>query len=422
MPDLNPNYVNPDYATPEQLKQLRAYSDQLLKGSTENDAKSWAGVAGNLIQGLMGSRLRNQAADMERGAIDYKSQQISPVIQSLLSGGKPDAGQIAAVMQNPWNTEATQGAVRGATFPEKTADVYGNPATTSVFGGVRPQPVAPGYTPGFRGETRVGPEGASMPQAFPAPQGAPQAPQGAPNQRSQAPQAPQGFGGLVQQAIPAINTLSANAAGNEANKQFITQIGQRASDAPNIIKFAGALSDLINANKGKVTWGPGAELSQDIKKGLVNFAPGLGDVLKGPVAATDAIQKMSSSLAPVLARQLGGGQGSDAQLANGLMSVPSLHNSEEGALALSDMIVQSAKKDVEAHNFAMQDPVNARKLYLQYLQDHPVVNPLTGSPIMLDIAKQKFIEKNQGASVSEKPKTVIQNGYSYTLQPDGSYK
>ncbi len=393
MADLGGSYVNPDYATPEQLKQLRAQADYLLASSAQPDAKAASGVFGHLLQGLMGGYKTQQAGNQERQAIGYKTQQLSPVIESLLSGQKPDASALSSVIQNPWNTAATQDAVRGATVPEKTTDVYGNPAVNSVFGGVRPQPVAPGYTPGFRGETRVGAEGASMPQAFPAPA---QSPQGA--QRG-APQAQTGFGGVVQQAIPAINTLSANAAGNEANKQFITQIGQRASDAPNIIKFAGTVSDLVNANKGKLTWGPGAELSQEIKKGLVNFAPGLGDVLKGQVAATDAIQKMTSSLAPVLARQLGGGQGSDAQLANGLMSVPSLHNSEAGAVALSDMIIQSAKKDVEAHNYAMQDPVNARKLYQQYLNDHPVINPLTSNPIMLDIGKQKFLEKNKGASV-----------------------
>lgn len=452
MADLGGNYVNPDYATPEQLKQLRAQADQLIGASVAPTAKSKYGILAHALMGFAGNQGINNAANLERQAIGDVSRQ-DPVIQMLTGqaggqpqqGGMPQSGQPVAppaqqpsqapspgpsspisssprvwgdkeaeaaglydspnaqprpvqtaqvpqndfaarfsgFQHNPWANPDQQNLARALVTPSVGTDVNGTPTTTSVVAGQNKLPTGPGVVPGFRSEQTISPDSIHNTVVNPAP----------------------GFtggtgGGGLDGAKRTMNELRQNSVVQGVGGDIVKQDMQFANEAQNVKKAVGTIIDNIKTYGDKMTFGPTAEWSQELKKGLANYAPGFMKDQMGAIAAADGMQKMSATLAGVLAKQMATGSGTDAGLANSLQSVPSLHNSKEGALALGNMIMQTADHQQEMARAVQgaKTPQEWLQLKQQYLASHPIINPVTNNPIDVDIAASK-IRKGGGWSI-----------------------
>lgn len=91
MPDLNTgNFINPDYATPEQAAQLRAYANALQGGAVAPTAKSGAGVIANALMGFMGQHKTDQANQLTRQLAQQSANELNantnPLVQALIHG------------------------------------------------------------------------------------------------------------------------------------------------------------------------------------------------------------------------------------------------------------------------------------------------------------------------------------------------
>lgn len=81
------NFINPAYATPEQVKQLREYAAQLMAPQAAgNIAPSWAGALAGALNPLAGQMRMNQANRLQQGAIQNAAQQ-DPAMQMLQARG-----------------------------------------------------------------------------------------------------------------------------------------------------------------------------------------------------------------------------------------------------------------------------------------------------------------------------------------------
>jgi hypothetical protein len=118
------------------------------------------------------------------------------------------------------------------------------------------------------------------------------------------------------------------------------------------------------------------------------------------IASADSFDKMSAQLTGLLSK----GGGTDAQLFNNLKSVPGSHNSKEGAEALLKMTIQTADQQQALRQAvsAARTPEEYQSLKDNFYKQNPIVNPLTGNPIKLDLEKQKA---TTGAGSYEKTAT-----------------
>lgn len=88
--NLSPNYINPAYATPEQLASLREYAKQLMTGSQQQEVhRPWQGVS-NIVNALVGGYEANRADKMQQASIQSGVDQTTPLIQQLLGGSHPN--------------------------------------------------------------------------------------------------------------------------------------------------------------------------------------------------------------------------------------------------------------------------------------------------------------------------------------------
>lgn len=76
----SPFFVNPAYATPQQLEQMRLYAQQLLK---PQPVKHWAQGVGNIAQALIGGNEAYRADKMQQDVLRTKADQLA----SAYSGG-----------------------------------------------------------------------------------------------------------------------------------------------------------------------------------------------------------------------------------------------------------------------------------------------------------------------------------------------
>lgn len=86
--DLSPNFINPAYATPEQIASLRLYADQLQK---PQPVKNWAQGLSEMTRALMGGYMGYRADQREGQAIDSTAQQAVPAYAAVagLTGAAP---------------------------------------------------------------------------------------------------------------------------------------------------------------------------------------------------------------------------------------------------------------------------------------------------------------------------------------------
>lgn len=466
--DTAPNFINPAYATPEQLASLREYSKQLMTGTGQQKVQRASQGFSNIVNALVGGYEGYRADQLQQQALQQGSAQTEALIAKLLEqpdqsgsapspapssapvasadptipapprpevpssptvvgdlegvasglyeptsspapvGGAPAPGgvqapamtraaapasfsqrfngisprELATVLMNPMVPEQNKAMIRGLITPAAGADVYGRPVTTSIISGVKPMPVGAGVQPGVRTEVGVG--NVKAPAIITPPGSAPAANMRVP-----------GFNGAGGNGIDALAAKDRelgrlgviNAAGSGGQGGVVKEDIEFANQAPQVLKTVGTIADNIKRFGDKLTFGPTAPWSQEVKKLAANYAPGIMKDQLDAIAAADSIEKLSGNLGSLLSRQLSSGTGTDAQMYQGLKTVPGLMQSKEGALAMADMIRQAAEKQQQL-GYILQNPnnwANYGQTKAEFFAQHPIINPLTGHPIEMDI-------------------------------------
>ncbi len=400
-PSAPGNFSNPAYASPEQLKAQRDYAAELLKRSTEGATRP-TGVAAAMIDALTSNIYRNNADRLQSQAAQGNAADVA-AIAAQLQGGQPLNPQtMGHLYANPMASPEARGLVQHLIEPQSITSGYGQPAYQSPSQGVVAPPIRGNYIPSapisqsVEGASQTGPApapGAAMPRggAFggmskPVGWGQGQTPPPAP-----APGEGNAFGGYqgpmtLDQLAAKGRNLSAQKAMSEAQTGVAKQDFSAASTAPDIKRVAGIMLDDINAHGDKMTFGPTAEWSNNIKKIAANYAPGAVKDQLTSIASADSFDKMSAQLTSMLSKS----GGTDAQLFNNMKSVPGSHNSKEGAVALLKMTMQVADQQQalrETTRGKVGDQYEIARN--EFLARNPIINPLTRNPIKLDLEKEK---------------------------------
>lgn len=426
-----PNFTNPSYATPEQLATQRAYAAELQKSSGQ-DVNRPAGAAANFINALMAGVVRNRADSTQQQAAQQNASDQTALITQLQGGQKVDPATIAHIYSNPMASPESRALITALIKPEPVKSEYGQPAYQSPVGGVQAAPIQGNFQPAYR--VHQGAEGVSTDAPFPAP-GAPApgvSPSGPPVQPSPkvwGDQEAQAAGLYPPQAVPVpaprpaaapqggpvppaaappqpspgaptgpltLDALAAKGREFAAQKAYTQGIAgaqtniatadlDAAASAPTIKRVAGVMLDDLHTHGDKMTFGPTAEWSNNVKRVAANYAPGLMKDQLESLASADSFDKMSAQLTSMLAK----GGGTDAQLFNNMKSVPGSHNSKEGAEALLKMVSQVAdqQQGLRQYTAGAKTAQEYEQLRNQYYAQNPIVNPLTGNPIKQDLEK-----------------------------------
>ena len=135
------NFINPAYSTPEQVKQLRDYADQLQKGSIAPTSTSWTGVLAQALMGLSGANKANQATGLQQQGIQSAAIQ-DPVARQLQAANVLPSNGIYGQQQPQVQPQpAAQNSLPGAILQQESGN---NPnAPTSVNGAVGPGQIMP---------------------------------------------------------------------------------------------------------------------------------------------------------------------------------------------------------------------------------------------------------------------------------------
>lgn len=453
-----PNFINPSYATPEQLATQRAYADALTKRSGENVNRP-AGALANMITALTAGLQRNNANQIQSQAAEGNAHDQSALIAQLQGGQKVDPDNLGHIMANPMASPETRALAVHLMTQKPIEDVAGRPAYSSPVTGVQAAPINGAFQPGFRAPETAGSVSTVTP--FPAPGMSPTGPR-APIPSSPkvwgdkeavaaglypTPQAGSGGGGpapgAVLPAAPApvaappasvgsrIDALAAKdrefsaakaltQGGAEAQTGVNQEDIRTASAAPAVIKDLGIIKGIIQTSPG-IAFGPTAQMTAEAKRVIANYAPGLID--EKSLAGADAIEKLNFGLAGQLARSVGGTQG---ELFKAIGATPGTEKSKQGTMVLIDMLQQKAMKDqqlgqlyrkMEAGGQLAGYPA-ARE---QFLTNNPVTNPLTGKPVQMDIAAARKSEAEAAPPKVSSPDEARRypKGTRITL-PDGS--
>ncbi len=447
----SPNFVNPSYASPEQVAAQRAYADALTKRSGENVNRP-AGAFANMITALTAGLERNRASDIQSQAAQSNSSDTAALISQLQHGQTVDPQTAAHLYSNPMASPEARGLVGALITPQGVKSEFGQPGYAAPGLGVHGVTPQGAFTPGYRVEQ--GAEGVHSNAPVPAPgvgMPGPAASPAAP--RAAVPSSPtvwgdkeavaaglypatptrgSGGGGAAPVAgsppAPApvpnrpmtLDELAAKGREFSAQKAF-TQGGADAvtnvqksdiassTDAPTIKRVAGVMLDDLRAHGDKMTFGPTAEWSNTIKRAAANYAPGFMKDQLESLASADSFDKMSAQLTSMLAK----GGGTDAQLFNNMKSVPGSHNSKEGAEALLKMVVQVADQQqaLRQATAGARTAPEYEAVRNDFYAKNPIVNPLTGNPIQQDL--QKAGSQTQGF---EKTATNPQTGEKVGLR------
>jgi hypothetical protein len=415
----SPNFVNPSYATPEQVAQQRAYAAELTKRSGENVNRP-AGAFANMITALTAGIERNRANELQNQAAGQNASDLSDLITQLQSGNvNPQTA--ARVYANPMASPEHRALVGALIAPKAVEDVYGRPGTVSPAAGVRALPVQGNFQPGYRAPESAGSVATTTP--FPAPGVPPTA--GAPVMAPRAPvpsspnvwgdkeaeaaglYPPSGGGGgqasgagLPPAPAPAVSPasrieslaatdrrLSAEKArtesGAKAEGSVIESDVKRAASAPETLKGLGIMKNTIESVGDAMTFGPTAKMSNEARRVIANYAPGLVD--EKALAGADAIEKLNLGLAGALSSQLGL---NPSDIYRSVASVPGNEKSKAGTLALINMMEQAARNDQYVGTEIYQNSKGNLDAYqlarAAYYQHHPIVNPITGNPVQID--------------------------------------
>lgn len=436
-----PNFTNPSYATPEQLAAQRAYAEALTKRSGENVNRP-TGALANMITALTGNLERNRAAQIQQEAAGQNAGDISALISQLQQGKSIDPQTAGRVYANPMASPEHRGLIGALVTPKVTEDVAGRPATVSPSAGAQGLPVQ-GYEPGYRTPESAGSVSTTTAiSAPPFPGGRVPMPAPAPPRMDAV--SPQGgiFGGMnsspvgwnsptptLPTPVPAsapsvgsrIDALAAKDRALSAEKER-TQGGakgesnviesdiKRASSAPETLKGLGIMKNTINSVGDSMTFGPTAKFSNEARRVISNYAPGLVD--EKALAGADAIEKLNLGLAGALSSQLGL---NPSDIYRSVASVPGNEKSKQGTLALINMMEQAARNDQYVGTTLYQNSKGDLGAYqlarAAYYAHHPIVNPITGNSIDIDASKPQ----NAAASY-EKTATNPQTGQKMGLR------
>lgn len=427
MAELFPgNFVNPQYATPEQLATQRAYAAELMKRSGQDVTRPTGAIA-NVLNAITSGLTRNSADTMQREAAARNSADLQALITQLQSG-KVDPATAGRIYANPLASPEHRALVSQLITPQKVEDVVGRPGYSSPSAGIQPAPInaSPGlpFQPGFRAAETAGSVSTTTP--FPAPMptprpavrsspkvwgdkeaeaaglyppsppagGGPQAPASGPPAVA-APAAP---GSRIPQLAAMGRDLDAEAArvkgGAEAEAKVILGDVTRAASAPETLKGLGIMRNTIETVGDKMTFGPTAKLSNEARRVIANYAPGLVD--EKSLAGADAIEKLNLGLAGALSQSLGL---NPSDIYRSVASVPGNEKSKAGTLALINMMEQAARNDQFVGTTIYQQNRGNLSAYQQarqsYYDAHPIINPITGNRVEIDA--QKASQGGRGA-------------------------
>lgn len=104
MPDLMPpNFVNPDYASPEQIAQQRAYAKALQDAAVSGGAKTGIGAIASALMGFQGQRGMGQANAVEQASKQAQTKMLMEGMQDWQTTGNPAKllGAISGPQANP---------------------------------------------------------------------------------------------------------------------------------------------------------------------------------------------------------------------------------------------------------------------------------------------------------------------------------
>lgn len=431
------NFINPSYATPEQVKQQREYAAQLLKGSTEPTAKHWTGALASALMGIRGQGQLDDANQLQRQLLQQgqeglqQAAQNNPLAGALMgiapqaapamsapAAPEPSMGPRSEIPSSPkvWGdkeavaaglyddpaaipknaspiqyqgqprdlsafymnpsipAELKKGVQEGLT-PKTVQDVYGRPGYQTSMGGVKGTLVQGQFQPGVMVPTAVTPEGGISTQL----------PMTAPGQSA--------GGSLTERMQPIMDTakdFGKQGAALKAEREQVAQDVQTAYNTIPIRQTLAAMKDDIQSHGEKMVWGPTADWLNNLKRGIAQHAPGLmSEKDISGLASADSFEKLSAQLQTMVGRQIGG---TDASLLQGMRSVPGSHNSKEGALALIDMLDQvadlNAKYMIKNQYKIGQPGFDMLGEKNKFFEQNPIINPITKKPLRLDLGSK----------------------------------
>jgi hypothetical protein len=314
-----------------------------------------------------------------------------------MRSAQADPRVLGQVLMNPFVPKEAKDYAKSLIEPKPYSDVYGNPGVETVAGGVKAQPVGGGLQPGVRTPTTISPEAISG-TTFNLPPKGGNSPQAVTPVMGGA-----GLGG----AMDTMNRLRMNATGTGAVADIAKADIAAANDAPTIKRVAGVMLNDLQTHGDKMTFGPTAEWSNNVKRVAANYAPGFMKDQLESLASADSFDKMSAQLTSLLSK----GGGTDAQLFNNMKSVPGAHNSKEGAQALLNMTLQVADQQMALRQAvsAAKTPTEYETLKRDFYQKNPIVNPITGNPISLDLKGQQ----DAAGSRNGPPVGTLYNGFRF---------
>jgi hypothetical protein len=430
----SPTFINPAYATPEQLATQRAYAEALTKRSGENVTRPTGAIA-NMITALTAGLERNRANELQSQAAEGNAANMSALIGQLQHGQTVDPNNLGRMIANPMVSPEQRALAIELMRPKAVEDVAGRPGYASPVQGVQAAPVQGAFQPGFRAPESAGsvstttpipapgiaPTGPAMPrppvasgpkvwgdqEAIAAglypPTGAPQRGSGggqqAPGAGTPPAPAPVVPGSRLDQLAAKDRELSAEKertqGGAKAESGVIETDVRRAAAAPETLKGLGIMKNTIQSVGDQMTFGPTAKLSNEARRVIANYAPGLVD--EKALAGADAIEKLNLGLAGSLSQQLGL---NPSDIYRSVASVPGNEKSKAGTLALINMMEQAARNDQYVGTTLYQNSKGDLGAYqlarAAYYAHHPIVNPITGNAIDIDASKPQQGAQNAG--------------------------
>jgi hypothetical protein len=450
--DQQPNFVNPAYASPEQLATQRAYADALMKRSSGNVNRP-AGAIANMVDALTAGLTRNNANTIQQQAAEGNAHDATGIIAALQRGEKPDAATMAHLYANPLSSPEQRDFVGKLITPQAMTSPFGQPGYGSPGTGVNAPPINGAFQPGApmsqstpdASQTFVNPAPAqrAAPVAAPRPGvggvfggiskpvgwdqnnvtpqalgsgGGARVP-GAGSPPASAPAAPisgTSFGGYAPPpgALEALaargRDLSFQRGQNESQVGFMKQDADAANKATAVQRVASVMLDDLNAHP--LNMGPTAQTLTSFQKVLAQHAPGLlSDEQIKSIASQDSFQKSAAQLVNIMTE--GGAGGTDAHLLNNMHSVPGEANSREGAKALLKMTLDVAAQQQALRSYAgpakSGPEYEAKKREFYADPANRIVNPITGNPIAQDVSQQN---QKTASSAYEKTATNPQTG------------
>lgn len=203
-----------------------------------------------------------------------------------------------------------------------------------------------------------------------------------------------------------------------------------AGAAPRNLAEIAAFRDALNRAGDNVTTGP---LAQYALKGKQAIGGMLGTTLDG-VPEAELINNIGFKLATQASKAISS-RPTQFEFGQALAVKPGLALSRPGMQATLNIMEQNAHDDQALATLA-NDPANRANwtaTVQKYYAEHPIMSPFEpGKPLgKSDIDRLEAAAPAGGAATpvssaapaaTGKPATVTQNGHTYNLQPDGSYK